>query len=452
MTTLDKWREIALVSLGLPDDKLLGVLALVEQVPDRDQVREVLDKIRPRLVKLRPPRPITAQRLLFRPVEDLFDPPERYRAKIGRLSRHTIHPAWLIVHNLVAPALMERIERSLKTIEGTNSTDLYAVGLPFWSAASKVLTEFLEADTSIGRRKIGSDSLTVTEDMRQQLTDIADILDIAAEVETAKIHLPGKPITGLSEVDVELLSEVITRLGNESTRKVQTFILVVLARMSKPGDLLKVLAEASIPCTTHERNGLVKTVGTTALAKLAFEAQDLRLHKTKMPADPTEGTLAAEQMVSRLMSLEKTLGGMRDKAVVEQIQTTRREIGTYVVDTLAVKADESLFENLRAKPEGISRNGTAEPTMEQVENAEKSALSLKRCARIAESVGAKREMEKKLQVVCGQLEREATAPTANRDEEARERRLIRSVRLIELIAGPDEAQRVLMSQFNSSDG
>ena len=449
MSALDKWREIALVSLGLPDEKLLGVLALVEQVPDRDQVREVLDKIRPRLVKLKPPRPITVQRLAFRPVEDLFDPPERYRAKIGRLSRHTIHPAWLVIHNLVDRSLLERTERGLKSVEAVNTTDLYAIGLPFWAAAGRVLSEFLEADTSIGRRKVGNDSLTVTEDMRQQLTDIADILAIAAEVETAKIHLPEKPIQALSEVDTELLTEVISRLGNESTRKVQTFILVVLARMSKPGDLLKVLADASMPCTTFERNGLVKTVGTNALAKLAFEAQDLRLAKTRS-SDPVTGTLEAEQMVNRLMSLEKSLGGMRDKAVVEQIQTTRREIGTYVVDTLAVKADEALFENLRAKPEGVAKNGSKEPTMEQVENAEKSALSLKRCARIAETVGAKREMEKKLQVVCGQLEREATAP--DRDDDARERRLIRSVRLIELIAGPDEAQRVLMSQFGSSEG
>ncbi|MEI6557910.1 MAG: hypothetical protein WCO00_05835 [Rhodospirillaceae bacterium] len=449
MSSLEKWREVALVSLGLPDDKLLGVLALVEKVPDRDQVREVLDKIRPRLVKLKPPRPITGQRLLFRPVEDLFDPPERYRARIGRLSRHTIHPCWLVVHNLVDAQLLERTERALKTIEVSNSADIYAVGLPFWKAAGKALAGFLEADTSIGRRKVGSDSLTVTEDMRQQLTDISDILGIAAEVETVKIHLPEKPIQALSEVDTELLAEVISRLGNESTRKVQTFILVVLARMSKPGDLLKVLAEASMPCTIHERNGLVKTVGTNALSKLAFEAQDLRQTKIKT-SDPVEGTQVAEQMVSRLASLEKTLGGLRDRNVVEQIQTTRREIGTYVLDTLAVKADEALFENLRARsPEGGGKSASKGPTIEQEESAEKSALSLRRCARIAESVGVRREMEQKLAVVCSQLEQEATAP--ERDEEARERRLIRSVRLIELIAGPDEAQRVLMSQFNSGE-
>ncbi len=448
MSTLQKWREIALVSLGLPDDKLLGVLALVEQVPDRDQVREVLDKIRPRLVKLRPPRTITLQRLLFRPVEDLFDPPERYRAKIGRLSRHTVQPCWVVIRNLVDRPLLERTEKALKTIDATNATDLYEVGLAFWGAAGRVLSAFLAADDSVGRRKVGTESVIVTEDMRQQLTDIADILAIAAEVETAKIHLPEKPISLLSQVDSKFLTEVITRLGGESTRKVQTFILVVLARMAKPGDLLSVLAEASIPCSTHERNGLVKTVGTNALAKLAFEAQDLRLARGK-PTDPAEATQAAEQMVSRLMSLEKTLGGMRDKNVAEHIQSTRREIGTYVVETLAVKADEALFENLRAKAEGVTRSGGKEPTTEQVEDAEKSAISLRRCARIAETVGVKREMEKKIATVCGQLEREATAPET--DTATRERRLIRSVRLIELIAGPDEAQRVLMSQFNSGE-
>ena len=445
MSALDKWREIALVSLGLPDDKLLGVLALVEQVPDRDQVREVLDKMRPRLVKLRPPRPITAQRLLFRPVEDLFDPPERYRAKIGRLSRHTIHACWMIVSNLIDRKVLERAEKTLKTIDDTNHTELYAVGLPFWVAAGKALAGFLEADTSVGKRKVGSESVTITDDIRQQLTDIADILAIAAEVETAKLNLPEKPIQTLSQVDTEFLTAVITRLGAESTRKVQTFILVVLARMSRPGELLGLLSEASLPCSTNDRNSLVKAVGTTALAKLVCEVQDMRQAKIKT-SDPVEGTQAAEQMVSRLVSLEKTLGGTRDRAVVDQIQTARREIGTYVVDTLAVKADEALFEHLRAAPEGDVRGGVKEPSIEQVENAEKSAISLKRCARIAESVGVRREMEKKLTVVCTQLETEAAAP--NLEDEARERHLIRSVRLIELIAGPDEAQRVLMKQFN----
>ncbi|MEI6986535.1 MAG: hypothetical protein WCK65_10430, partial [Rhodospirillaceae bacterium] len=78
MNTPDQLSKIALVSLSLPDDKLLKVLELVEKFPDRTQAQLVLDQIRPRLVQLRPPRQVTAQRLLFHPVDDLFDPPEKY--------------------------------------------------------------------------------------------------------------------------------------------------------------------------------------------------------------------------------------------------------------------------------------------------------------------------------------------------------------------------------------
>ncbi|MEI8393546.1 MAG: hypothetical protein WCF85_02340 [Rhodospirillaceae bacterium] len=446
MTTLDEWRDIALASLGLPDEKLLGVLSLVEKVPDRGHMREVLDHMRPRLVQLRPPRPLTAQRLLFRPVEDLFDPPERYRAKIGRLSRLTIQPCWLVVHTHIDQQLMQRTTLNLRTIRSSNATELYAVGLPFWQAATKVLAAFLEGDNSIGRRRVGTEYVIVSEDLRQQLMDITDILSIAAEIESVKIHLPERPINALSEVDIELLTEVIGRLGMQSTRKVETFILAILARMTRPGELLKVLAEVSLPCTTNERTGILKLVGTNALASLANEAVDLRKTNQQI-IDPAEGARTAEQLVTRLTSLERSLGGLRDRAVSEQVQTARREIGSYVLDKLAVKADETLFENLRPTPAAVAKTGSTEPTIEQVETAEKCALSLRRCARVAESVGVRKEMGKKLTTVCSELEREAKSREPN--GRPKESRLVRSVRLIELIAGPDEAQRVFMSQYSN---
>lgn len=445
MTTLDEWREIANVSLGLPDEKLLGVLALVERVPDRDKVREVLDRMRPRLVRLRPPRPLTAQRLLFRPVEDLFDPPDSYRAKIGRLSRHTVQPCWVIVQNLLAPAILQRAADQLRVVDTNNLTELQVVGMPFWKGAAEVLATFLASDQSIGRHRVGTNQVTITEDLRHQLIDIADILAIATEIETTKRHLPERPIRVLSQVDVELLTNVITRLGAESTRKVQTYLLVILARMMKPGDLLQLVSEIQLPCSTSERATLFKMVGASALAGLANEAQTLRKSKAQI-TDAAAGAETAEQLVTRLSSLERSLGGLRDKGVADQVQTARREIGSYVLEKLAVKADETLFESLKPQAAGPGRPAAREPTIEQVETAEKSAMSLRRCARIAESVGVRREMERKLATVCSNLEREAGA--RGPDGQPDDRRLIRTVRLIELVAGPDEAERVLMAQFN----
>ena len=85
-----------------------------------------------------------------------------------------------------------------------------------------------------------------------------------------------------------------------------------------------------------------------------------------------------------------------------------------------------------------------------MEQAERSALLLRRCARIAESTGVRKEMDKKLTTICSELEREGVSLGPNR--QVHEGRLIRSVRLIELIAGPDEAERVLMSQFGIGKG
>lgn len=444
MTTLDEWRDIANASLNLSDRKLLGVLALVERAPDRDQVREVLDRMRPRLVRLRPPRPLTAQRLLFRPVEDLFDPPENYRAKIGRLSRQTIQPCWVIVSNLMDPGLLRRTNDGARTVDADHPSEVLSLGMPFWKQAAEILATFLDADHSIGRRRVGTDQVTITEDLRQQLIDIADILAIATEVETTKSHLPERPIRVLSEVDVELLTDVITRLGAASTQQVQTYLLVVLARMSRPGDLLQVLSDIALPCSTGERSALFTAVGTSALAALTNEAQSLR-KATARVTDAATGAETAEQLVSRLTSLEQSLGGLRSRTVADQVQTARREIGSFVLDKVAVKADQTLFESLRpaAAP---GQSAPLEPTVDQVETAEQSARSLRRCAKVAESVGVNREMEQKLAGVCIKLEREATARDSSGQTD--ERRLVRSVRLIEMIAGPDEAQRVLMSQFS----
>ncbi len=443
-TSLDEWRKIALASLGLPDERLLDVLKLVHKAPDRDHVREVLDRIRPRLVRLRPPRPLTSQRLLFRPVEDLFDPAERYRAKIGRLSRLIIHPCWTVTEALLEPTLLRHVDQKLREINSLDANEVYAVGLPLWQAAGRLLTDFIAADTSIGRRQVGKVQVTITEDVRQQIADIADMLMVAPEIETVKIHLPERPISSLAPVEMEMLTQILNRLAAESTRKVQTFVMALLARMARPGDLLQVLGEISLPCSTNERAGVLKSLGTTALATLTFEAQDLRKHQSKS-SDLVEGAKVAEQMVSRLASLERSLSNVKDRNVSEQVQTARKEIGTYVLDTVVAKADQTLFQHLTVKTEPGVANSRTEPTVEQVENAEQCALSLRRCARVADAVGVRKEVDRKLSSICTELERQGTAPEA--DESAQSRRLIRSVRLIEMIAGPDEAQRILMAQF-----
>ncbi len=444
MSTLEEWRRIALASLGLPDKRLLDVLKLVEQAPDRGRVRVVLDQIRPRLVRLRPPRPMTAQRLLFRPVEDLFDPADRYRAKIGRLSRTIVQPCWIIVHNRIEQTLLQSIDDRLRATDPFNHRDIFATGLPLWQDAAQHLTSFLAADTSIGRHRIGAENVTITEDVRQQLLDIADILAIAPEIETVKLHLSERPILGFSPIELELVSTTIARLAADSIRKVKTFVLVLLARMARPGDLLQVLTDLPLPCSSADHADLCKAVGANALTALTHQAQELRQHQS-IATDPVAASQTAEQLVARLTSLERSMGGQRDHAGAQQAQVVRREIATFVLDNVVVKANQELFQNLSSPPGSGGGSAAAVPTLEQMENAEKAALSLRRCARVADAVGIRKDVERKLATICTELERHSPPPDA--DEPTQTESLMRLVRLIELIAGPDEAQRILTARL-----
>ena len=64
---------------GASDSQLLKIAAVVDAQPDRDQLDDLVAGMRPRLARLRPPRPLRFERLLFTPLDPLIVPPQRWR-------------------------------------------------------------------------------------------------------------------------------------------------------------------------------------------------------------------------------------------------------------------------------------------------------------------------------------------------------------------------------------
>ena len=83
-------------------------VTLIDRLPESERPHDLLDVLRPRLVQLRPPRHLTVQRVTFLPVEDLFDPPDVYRRKVGRLSRAAIRLCWRVVSERGDQALLNQ--------------------------------------------------------------------------------------------------------------------------------------------------------------------------------------------------------------------------------------------------------------------------------------------------------------------------------------------------------
>ena len=65
--------------LALADNRLTQVVAVVDGLPRRGDADALIAPLRPRLARLRPPRPITLTRLLFEPVAPLIMPTPLWR-------------------------------------------------------------------------------------------------------------------------------------------------------------------------------------------------------------------------------------------------------------------------------------------------------------------------------------------------------------------------------------
>ncbi|WP_158922644.1 hypothetical protein [Acidisphaera sp. S103] len=61
------------------DPRIVRVVAIVDAMINRGPIDQLIAPIRPRLVRLRPPRPLRFARLLFHPLDRLFVPAARWR-------------------------------------------------------------------------------------------------------------------------------------------------------------------------------------------------------------------------------------------------------------------------------------------------------------------------------------------------------------------------------------
>ncbi|MEO3470752.1 hypothetical protein AAFN86_02715 [Roseomonas sp. CAU 1739] len=119
------------------DKALAGIVALFDSMTDRQEADRLLDAVRPRLRRLRPPRPITLPRLLFLPVQGVIAEARSWRRQDGGLPRSALVPIAEAVR-LAMGAEAQAIEALLA---GRNFADLRTVdaaGRRLWQAAAAI--------------------------------------------------------------------------------------------------------------------------------------------------------------------------------------------------------------------------------------------------------------------------------------------------------------------------
>ena len=120
------------------DAKILQVVAMVDALPLRGDADSLIEPLRQRLTQLRPRRPLSAQRLLFTPLDPVLVPPTQWRRGALTMPRTAI-PCMIRQFTLLDPALMEAAGQEVGGSTFGDQMLLQRVGGRLWARAAVLL-------------------------------------------------------------------------------------------------------------------------------------------------------------------------------------------------------------------------------------------------------------------------------------------------------------------------
>jgi hypothetical protein len=119
-----------------PDAVLAKVVAVFDSLPDRREADALLDAARPRLRRLRPPRPIAFTRLLFLPLDGAILEARAWRRQEGTLPRTALVPLAGAIRAAIGPAAAE-IEAAIAGRSFADHAAIDAAGSRLWRLAAE---------------------------------------------------------------------------------------------------------------------------------------------------------------------------------------------------------------------------------------------------------------------------------------------------------------------------
>ena len=143
------WHELQALRRGLDqaqDAQIMQVVAIVDALEVRGAADEVIADLRPRLAQLRPRRPASFRRLLFMPLDPLIVSAADWQVGSATIPRTALAP----LADTVRLAMGSEAEAIDAIIDGKTTKDTLAVNQAaslLWQAAARILPETTLPDT-----------------------------------------------------------------------------------------------------------------------------------------------------------------------------------------------------------------------------------------------------------------------------------------------------------------
>jgi hypothetical protein len=313
-------------------DRLIGGTALPHD--------EILRALRPQLRGKHIPgrRVPTPQRLFCRPFEDLLVGGERKEKQKGRIARSSVDAVWKWLAEELMSVRHYRLTTSLgKAIVADDEEQIDRDLNALWSEAATVLKAALadQEQRDIAARKLRD--AAVVEDAAEMGLMLAQ----AQTVIELQTRLP-KPVAQLTQEDVWFLCDLIDQLTASTPDFAPYVALVVLGRLERPWEVLRLVAAISRKSTDVVISGTdMDVVGELLFSDLdAYAANIQSARPVNFDPDKVLASLAGFTELSSGMI--KELGIRRDGKWGQRLAKDRAAVAQ-IVENLLQRARKEIL-------------------------------------------------------------------------------------------------------------
>lgn len=412
----------------ISEEKFREVAKLLEEVHEQPGVQQILDHVRPRLVKLRPGRKPNLQRLFYMPLEDLLVG-ETSSPQNGMLPRHLPALVWKYVAETGDAETRKQLEGALRRTLAGDREGQRKIAQRLWPWAAAVLADLVSNPGNAG------DMLGRDVGLREELNEISALLHVADGIEALKQALPPQPIRSLTDEQMGLIRRTIAEGAKGDADRTYVMVLMVMVRMAKRADFLESIMGMTLGLSGADRPAVFARLARLVMSEVADRARHLGATDRANLVGLAD---SARNLVTGLVAAEKALkNDPRARHQLSELRKTAEKTVTQVVDN----AKGTVVAAISVGPDA---------PLDSLIETENSILALRKCQTFAGQIGLDKAVTGALGGIVGEMRQKADKLFASighkgghqPDRRAVEQEMYWAVRMTELAGNPDDADKL----------
>ncbi len=446
--------------LKLSPAKFRQIVAVLEdrrpEFGGRGAVDALMSKMRPRLVRLRPARKLTLQRIFCRPFEELLTNDAEPKGIGTLVPRRSIDPCWRIFVERADVKKLQKLSANLRAA-GDDIRKVERTGRQLWAYAAELLHEILKPkrdgspDPALG---------SLSERAYHDLLFMADYLQVADVLQELKRKLDRRPLRRVTEEHIEALVVAFEAI-NEVNRRHQHFIIdLLLVWLKSPSDIVAVIDRIAAVSRADVDESSLNLAGESLVEDVEEQLRSV----TGLAAREDSRSAMVRELRSCIRDLLGAHGAFQNRSsptAMRRLERIRGKVTELVEENVLKDADRRILNALPEPPQATALEWALSnvlpvlllsepPDAASMQAAEDQAVALRLCVKYAEDLGLKTAFFDKIETIGRSIEDRARWAAGRIDYNAMtegsrasaQAHFYAAVRVLELVAGSDRADNL----------